>query len=367
MAFYDTVRNPRDFALKASSKSAQSFQMLKSSAEWKSSASTWGLKHLFACRVVCIKPTQVLSELKDTVEAIKREKNEWDSVLKDLIRGPNEDKATLGSMSDVKILRQYNNDGLGHLWAALSPLVKFDTGPTPDRQLRQRNPSQVVESQGSSSREASSQTPTPSVTESTPSSIGYHEAEWAPLLEDITVIFASCFIRHVLAFCQPADKVSDVVYRAARMAHKDGTLQLCAINDGGIQVVDQRGTYQVAILEAKRAFQTIQNGSPTISDELLAQMVGEALGVIASGSSILRNKVITILAIKQFVKFLSFTVDEQFMSQFKTMDPAVLNGRNTYLVVNSTVWFDAAVRHGRESIVSHLMALVDCADEVVSP
>lgn len=49
------------------------------------------------------------------------------------------------------------------------------------------------------------------------------------------------------------------------------------------------------------------------------------------------------------------------------MDPAVRKEWDTYLLVHSTEWFDATDVRGRGYIVSHVMALVECADEVVSP
>ncbi|KAK0764285.1 hypothetical protein N5P37_003684 [Trichoderma harzianum] len=364
MAFYDTVRNPRDFSRKASDESAKSFQNLLGSGQWKTAGSSWGVEHLFACRVICSKPTSILPVIKATVDALRMQRNEWDPVIKKIIQGPNEGKSTLGSMLGEEVLQLYNNDTLGHIWTALSPLVKPEPVPMSDRQLRERNPSQSAESQGSPE---SLQISTPSATESNASSIGYYEAEWAPRLKALTVEFVSLFIRHVLAFCQPRDKVSKITYRHGQMEHKSDALRLFAIDDAGLQVSNQDGrVFQVALLEAERTFQTIRNGRPTISDGLLGQLAGEALGTIASGSSIFRNKVFIILAIKHFVKFLEFSVSEQFMSQFKTRNPADRENWDTYLLVDSTEWFDATSIQGRGYIVSHVMVLVECADDVVS-
>lgn len=44
-------------------------------------------------------------------------------------------------------------------------------------------------------------------------------------------------------------------------------------------------SFQVAILEAKRGFQEVDEGVSTISDELLAQVVGEALALRLSGTN----------------------------------------------------------------------------------
>ena len=54
--------------------------------------------------------------------------------------------------------------------------------------------------------------------------------------------------------------------------------RMTAIDDGGVRMfrTGQEVT-NVALLEAKRRFQDIGDGKPTVSDDLLAQMVGQAL------------------------------------------------------------------------------------------
>jgi predicted GNAT family acetyltransferase len=64
-----------------------------------------------------------------------------------------------------------------------------------------------------------------------------------------------------------------------------------AIDDGGIKLVTPRGAVQVAILECKRSFQEIVEGRPTVSDELLGQIVGEELALrLSNATRISKNK-----------------------------------------------------------------------------
>lgn len=94
---------------------------------------------------------------------------------------------------------------------------------------------------------------------------------------------ANCFIRCVLNYAQPPDKEYPFLqYRDERLAYslnRGNKKYIHAIDDGGIHFYVAENPVQVALLESKRAFKTIVNGVPIISDELLAQMVGEALGL----------------------------------------------------------------------------------------
>lgn len=69
------------------------------------------------------------------------------------------------------------------------------------------------------------------------------------------------------------------------MKPQDGRKGFEAIDNGGVQVMYSDNSFQVAILEAKRGFQEVSEGVLTISDELLAQVVGEALALRLSGTN----------------------------------------------------------------------------------
>lgn len=108
--------------------------------------------------------------------------------------------------------------------------------------------------------------------------------------EDETLRLASCVIRHILYYAPPQDSgqlQSVVEFRDAkkRLAVETPELRrkMVATDDGGLYrrialgnvfTVDKE---RVAIVEAKRQFQFLESGRPTISDDCLAQMTCEAL------------------------------------------------------------------------------------------
>lgn len=121
----------------------------------------------------------------------------------------------------------------------------------------------------------------PDTASSAPSSIEYMERSSAPLVKDYTVRFLSCLIHCVLNYSQSIAKEGPFIqYRDERLGYtyNSGARKgFEAIDDGGVQLEWPRNKRQVALPEAKRSFQDITNGRPTVSDKLLGQIVGEAL------------------------------------------------------------------------------------------
>ncbi|KAL6881287.1 hypothetical protein J3F83DRAFT_765501 [Trichoderma novae-zelandiae] len=290
------------------------------------------------------------------------EEDRWHQVVQQLLRGPNESKSALGQMSEVRIIRGYENGSLGHVWSSLAPLVKTEQQSS-DRRLRSRNPPVHPPSSGGQPSHTPSSARQPSSTPSSgrqPSSIGYVEADVAPLLEDMTVRFASNFIRCVLNYAQEPETALPIHYRDERMEHKGEGPNWCAIDDGGVQVAsaNEEDVLQVAIVEAKRTFQAIHNGRPTVSDGLLGQIVGEALALKTTNGSIFGDEVFLIVAIKHYFKFFHFDISQQFLANFKSMDPATSASPNSYLHVKSTEWLDATDQEDRQNIICHILGLM---------
>ncbi|KAJ5179768.1 hypothetical protein N7492_002978 [Penicillium capsulatum] len=125
------------------------------------------------------------------------------------------------------------------------------------------------------------------------SSVGYIDRETHFLLgspEDETLRLASCVIRHILYFAQPQElETSPIVVEfrdaKARLAALTPILRrkIIATDDGGLSLREEtNGAFQViknrvAILEAKRQFQCLEDGRPIMSDRCFAQMTCEAL------------------------------------------------------------------------------------------
>ena len=125
------------------------------------------------------------------------------------------------------------------------------------------------------------------------SSVGYIDVASHTFLmppEDETLRLVSCIIRHILYFAPPQEAgiLSTVVeFRdaKARLATCTPVLEqrTVATDDEGLCLRRQSNGYfkvlknRVAILEAKKQFQRIEDGKPIISDKCFAQMTCEAL------------------------------------------------------------------------------------------
>ncbi|KAJ9285654.1 hypothetical protein DTO027B5_6453 [Paecilomyces variotii] len=372
MAYYDTIRTPRDFVEAASSQEALSFADLHQSNYWETGASHWGILQLFASRVICRQPSDILPLLADQIHSAKDDM--LHPCLSALIQGPREEPDQLRRMAEIQIVRSYEPESLGYVWAALVPLLQLDGASTrtmaSERPVRERNQPDRGEYVSSAGFQiSSSPLDRPNTASSAPSSLGYTEKSSAPLVEDFTVRFLSCLIRCVLNYSQPLDKGSPFVqYRDERLAYVYAGVEkeLEAIDDGGLKLMALGRTTQVAILEAKRSFQEISEGRPTVSNELLAQIVGEALALrLSNARHISKNDLVFIVAVKQHIKFFHLKFTKTFLRCFKTLRPADENPDiATYLQIQSTNWFDVSKQTNRKYFVRHLVALVAWADAI---
>lgn len=145
--------------------------------------------------------------------------------------------------------------------------------------------------------------------------------------------------------------------------------QVHAVDDGGVQFFDKENgsLVQVALVEGKRTFQKIVNGEAVITDEFLAQMVGEALA-LASEPLSEHNKTkravsptdfVTILVAAHCVRFFHFHLPQAYREYCRN---ARINPREM-LHVNSTPWLDIKQSAHRRIVASHLMVLVAWAHQ----
>ncbi|KAK2743591.1 hypothetical protein FQN55_007189 [Onygenales sp. PD_40] len=294
MAYYDTIKTPSAFIRRSSSEGAANFLTLSHSPNCGTAASHWGRKYLFACRAICGQESMVLPFLANRIRSGME--NGVHDCITALLRGPREDYTKLSNMSELQIIRAYENESLGYVWAALALLqqrrdmslgrgnAETENLGRPTRDLKPID--RFGEVVPSGDIQIGSSPPLRSDSSSSEGSIGYLEEFSAPLVEDFTIRFVSCLIRCVLNYAQPVDKNRPfVLYRDERLEYH----HLCvskryeAIDDGGVQLWSPGRNLQVALVEAKRNFQTINEGRPTLSDELLGQVVGEALAARIQG------------------------------------------------------------------------------------
>ncbi len=251
-SYFDTIRNQSTFNQKANG--ARVFRELckltKKGDEDKSSphaVSNWGRAHLFALRVLCNRPTTNLSILEPHFPSDQLLSNH----LTDLIDGPHHAFSKLVDLSEPQIVRSYEPDSLGSVWAALGALLRPRPEPEdnqvsgqgqklrPNPQQSQHDPNLVrSENIQIGSSPPPGERPSSSSSEG---SIGYTENIKAPAVEDLSVHLASCFVRYVLNYGQNPDSVPIAEFRNDRASvgfifGSRPTWGMSAIDDGGVQM-----------------------------------------------------------------------------------------------------------------------------------
>lgn len=295
MSYYDTVRDQSTFTQRV--KGNDSLSALVHSGHWKSAVSQWGREHLFAHRVLCKEPKKSLP-LFESRRLLPRNPRNINACINALVQGA-ESIDALKYQVEPQLVQHYQPDSLGYVWAALAPFLRAGPGSvqhapseTEIQEAPKRASKRPVELQdfvpsdqltfGSSPDYE--HRPATSDSNETCSSVGYVKELVAPLVEDATVRLAGCFIRCALNYGQHRDQTNSFLYfRDERQTYsfkQDKLRILHAVDDGGIQLMNQAGGYRhVAMLESKRTFAKVIDGIPIVSDELLAQMVGEALAL----------------------------------------------------------------------------------------
>ncbi|KAJ5512513.1 hypothetical protein N7463_002065 [Penicillium fimorum] len=195
--------------------------------------------------------------------------------------------------------------------------------------------------------------------------IGNAEHQLRATVEDDTLRLASCFIRHVLYFESPQDSsnMSNVVEFRDTKLRSFATPQLLeqainATDDGGLCLRSKNDTNdfelkdnRVAILEAKRKFQWLEDGKPTISDECLGQMTCEALqSRLINPTS--PESVIVIHATQHYLCFLQFDISNQYIREFDT------DSLSLSIPVVITPWYDFSNESNKKQVVLNLCALM---------
>lgn len=268
-------------------------------------ASEWGRDHLFACRV--IRRETLYNILPTLSEYVGFSDAKSSPEISAFLKGPDPNYL---SRSEHGLIRDSGCSlSLAQIWAAMG-MIRADKNIGTDNFIE--NPGNESEDEyherakrprrntlqedfiNSSMLQVGSSSPqTDSFSSHATSSIGYIDRESHMQLsspEDETVRLASCVIRHILYYAPPQDSgnlQSVIEFRDAkrRLSVKSPFLKrkLVATDDGGLcRRVAQDNVFsvdkeRVAILEAKRHFQFLENGRPIISDGCLAQMTCEAL------------------------------------------------------------------------------------------
>ncbi|KAF5974424.1 Purine-cytosine permease FCY22 [Fusarium bulbicola] len=280
-AYFNQITSESKFEARFSAEDGKPFSQLGDAA-----ASGWDRRHLLACRSD--------SHLQQN----------FSTEIQNFIDGPKED---VSSYSEYRLVR-ICGFSLCQIWSTLSTFnqhsqslrqgleedqirtIEDESNSTNKRARRNTAKESFV---NSSAIQINSSSPAMEQSSQGSSSIGFVDQDshsTSVLLEDQTVRLAVCIIRHIVLFSRPQDNPPPehvVQVRDTKSMLRARTSiydrEVTAIDDGGLYLRDNEiGSTQVlkphvALIEAKRQFQRIENGRPIISDPCLAQMTCEAL------------------------------------------------------------------------------------------
>ncbi|KAK4075139.1 uncharacterized protein Triagg1_4803 [Trichoderma aggressivum f. europaeum] len=297
---YAIIKNPSTFRQRASNQ--KTFDQLYQDGEWTSGASSWGRRELFAARVISSGPS-------DDIESLTRSYPDPNKRLSQPLNGfvhgmPSMDE--LGQKWDPELVRGTNPECLGLVWAALAEFVRREklsrlvaappaasgsSGSRPTRLAAEvsRERTQEVQRITGEFRRSRSSSRSPSTTSASSGSLfGYVEPTYMPLLEGSTIRLVSSLCGLLLIYGQSRESTRPpLIWRADNLVSSfvGGERTISAADDGGIQMWDtaRRVFRQVALLEAKRTLEFV-GGKPFVTDEVLAQMVGQALALHRSNN-----------------------------------------------------------------------------------
>ncbi|KAK3367363.1 hypothetical protein B0T24DRAFT_389244 [Lasiosphaeria ovina] len=164
---------------------------------------------------------------------------------------------------------------------------------------------------------------------------------------------------------------------------RNGTLKLEATADGEVVLLRRHlagyfeGSSEVlALLEAKKQFTLIREGRPVVTDDVLGQMVGEALALrlLLSTAQLPLNHetIVIVMATRQYMRFLSFTIPDAYVMKVQSGDSDDEeedvdamdrdNGQDERnedaITVRATNWLDLGVERCRQLACDNIAALV---------
>ncbi|KAL5350921.1 hypothetical protein ACLOAV_004494 [Pseudogymnoascus australis] len=372
--YFSTITSEATFRARFVAEEGKTFSELDDVA-----ASDWGREHLFACRVVRREvQNNILPALSN--HAFPGDAQTSREIV-DLLDGPRVEHM---GQSEYFLVRNYGVS-LGNIWAAMAMYKGHQdrrrtdaTGSSedetdseeeesrPKRIRRNTIPENFVDS---SMIQIGSSSPTREGSQ-VASSVGYVDVASHTFLmppEDGTLRLASCVIRHILYFAPPQEsgRLPTVVeFRDAktRLTARSPVLErrMVATDDGGLCLRQQSNDLfkvlknRVAMLEAKRRFQCIEDGKPIISDKCFAQMTCEAL--VARLTDPLKElghgSVLLINATQHYMCFLQYEISSAYLEDFESTVPT------SFMHVISTPWFDLSSKTGREQVVSNLCGIM---------
>ncbi|PYI01211.1 hypothetical protein BO78DRAFT_464784 [Aspergillus sclerotiicarbonarius CBS 121057] len=348
-------------------------------------ASRWTLRHLLGYRLLTLPERPFLDILSVEHErcpvchpagprALDLD-HYWAQVL--MVTPPN-----LYDATDSDLLRLPG----GFFWVALARASRGDEPLNPRlHPRRQRRPPPRDAYIDSTSAIVGSSSPTqPSVSDFEPDWDDIDEDEYEARRskpEDVTVHLLLSFLQFALNLCLLQDpngsgEARPRIERQASTARIAGQADITAEDDGGIcwMVREDLGwttrNPYIALLEAKKAFKSMQieqrtgRPVPRVSNETLAQYLGEALVAWRANRGVLKQDVFLVVGTSTFVRFINFKFSAEYEEYLDAESEAAQNSvvdrgdGNVFVQMHSTKWFSLQSPDGRKAALCHVLALI---------
>ncbi|KAF5000394.1 hypothetical protein FDECE_11214 [Fusarium decemcellulare] len=202
--------------------------------------------------------------------------------------------------------------------------------------------------------------------------------------EEVTVHLITCFLQHALNLCllqHSADEMASAevrprIERRTTNTRVAGELVVTAEDDGGICRMRRlkhgwgMDHPYLALLEAKRAFKYIhfdektERYNPIVSNENLAQYLGEAVITWKENQKLLHDNVFLIAATNTFVRFVHFRFGRDYLEYLNATDERaqmeIVNDeeKEAFVYMQTSKWFNLQSSDGRRIALCHVLALL---------
>ncbi|PLN82507.1 hypothetical protein BDW42DRAFT_200397 [Aspergillus taichungensis] len=199
--------------------------------------------------------------------------------------------------------------------------------------------------------------------------------------EEVTAHLLINYLYFALNLClrQEPDSAGEVRVRVERRkatVQVPGMYHFAAEDDGGISWMDRQvhgwsiGLPTLAFLEAKKAFKTIhideqtRRVQPVVSNETLAQYLGEAIAAWRANQKLQQEDVFLIAGTNTFMRFVHFRfgVDyAEYMDATSETAQSILaanKDKDTFIYMHSTKWFNLQPHDDRKSALCHILAII---------
>lgn len=254
MSYEASIQNESQFQQGA--RGRRNFSQLYQDQGWEADAVNWGTQELFAARAICMPEQSLMAPLSDFYPDTFNPDAADPKIASFYVGCENMDD--LAWQSEIALV--HADEAVGYIWAALGVLLRKEQfalgvyGP---------NLAPAIQAQEN--------------IHTTQSPVGYTAR---PVGEFATVHLVSSVVRLILNYKQDPTAARQLSWRVPRTIYRyrGGPYAVSVMDNGGIDMSGTGILEQIASLEAKCSL-NIVNGEPHVSDQVLAQMVGQAIAL----------------------------------------------------------------------------------------